>query len=593
MRAMAQERLNNFQALAIFGSDAISSSVYAGEEIMLGLMAAGTVLFSASLPIALAISLLIVFVTLSYREIVHAYPQGGGVYNVAKANLGEFAGLFGAASLLIDYTLTVAVSISAGVAAITSAFPELFHYRVVLGIMAILFLTWMNLRGVRSAGRLFSLPTYFFIASMLLLIGTGFWRFLTGTLPVFSISNLAHEPIGYLGIFILLKAFSSGCAALTGIEAISNGVRAFKPPESKNAAKIMFRLSALLILIFLGITFLAFQMHVIPVKEEMMVSQIAQALFGKNLIYFVIQIFTFLILFLAANTPFAGFPRLIAIMAGAGYMPKQLFALGSRLVFSRGIVALSFISILLVFIFQGSTHALIPLYAVGVFLGFSLSQLGMIVHWQKVGVKKHFKSILINSIGFLATSIVFVVVLFSKFSHGAWVLLPMIFLVVFVAKKINNYYAKAEKKLEIKKNQLSGTSLKEIMMVVLVSKIDRRTVEATYFAGSFHETKLAAFHVAFDHRSGEELRQEWGELFPNIPITVKTDEFRETIPSILDYLAELDDLWSGKIVVVVPMVVPTTHMAEYLHNQTSRKIIEAIRENPRNNVEILEIPIKI
>jgi len=592
-RAMAEEKLNNFQALAIFGSDAISSSVYASEEVLLGLMIAGTILFSASLSVALAISALIIIVTLSYREIVHAYPQGGGVYNVAKQNLGEFPSLLGASSLLIDYVLTVAVSITAGVAAITSAFPSLFTYRVILGIGVILFLMWMNLRGVRSAGRIFSFPTYFFIISMIIMLGTGLFRFFQGTLPAISSQGNPLEPIGLIGIFILLKAFSSGCAALTGIEAISNGIRAFKPPESYNAAKTLFRLASLLILIFLGIMFLAYQIHVIPLQEQTVVSQIARALFEGNPFYFIVQIATFLILFLAANTPYADFPRVIALLAGSEYFPKQFFALGSRLVFSRGIVFLSIISGILLFIFKGSTHALIPLYAVGVFLGFSLSQLGMVFHWKKEGIRNHLKSIIVNSVGFLVTLTVFFVVLVEKFSHGAWILLPTVSILILLMKRIKGHYVATEKTLEIKKDQLAGTSLKEIMMVVLVSKIDRRTIEATYFATSFNLTTLRAFHVAFAKSAGDELKKEWEKLFPNIPIEIRTDELRETIPSILDYFASLEEQWKGKIVAIVPMVVPKNYFAEYLHNQEARKIIEAIRKDPRNNVEILEVPIKI
>lgn len=592
-KAMAEERLNNFQALAIFGSDAISSATYASEEILLGLTIAGTVLFSASLPIAIAISALIIIVALSYREILHAYPQGGGVYNVAKTNLGELPSLIGASSLITDYILTVAVSITAGVAAITSAIPQFFPYRIILSVGVIMFLTWMNLRGVRSAGRAFSLPTYFFIVSILIMLGIGLFRFFNGSLPLVSPKEIIAGPIGLLGIIIVLKAFSSGCAALTGIEAISNGIRVFKSPESENASKILFRLSFLLILIFLGITFLAYQMNVIPLKEETVVSQIARMLFGKTLFYFVIQIATFLILFLAANTAYADFPRVVALLAGDGYLPKQFFALGSRLVFSRGIVALSIISSILIFMFGGSVHGLIPLYAVGVFLGFSLSQLGMIVHWKTKGTKKHLKNIIINATGFMVTSMVFLVVLLSKFLYGAWVLLPTIFFFILVMKKINRHYLKTDKAMEIEWAKLQKTSLEKIIMVILISKIDKRTIEATSFTKGFHPTKIKAFHVAFDKHAGEKLKKEWQKIFPEIPIEVYTDEFRETIPSILEYFAILDMQREGQIVAVIPMMITINSFAEYLHNQIARKIVAAIQEDNRNNVKILEVPIKM
>jgi len=592
--ALEEEKLSGFQSLAIFGSDAISSAVYAGEEVLLGLMVGGAILFSASLPIAIAISALILVVSLSYREILYAYPQGGGVYSVARQNLGEIPGLIGASSLLVDYILTVAVSVAAGVAAVTSAFPMFFPIRVMLGIGVILFLTWMNLRGVRSAGRTFSLPTYFFIVTILIMIGSGLSRFFNGTLPTMPENLNIVEPLGLLGIIIVLKAFSSGCAALTGIEAISNGIRAFKSPESKNAEKTLFRLAFLLGLIFLGIMFLAYQMKITPIKEETVVSQIARALFGSTPIYFLIQIATFLILFLAANTSYADFPRVIALHAFDGYLPKQFFALGSRLVFSSGIITLSFIASLLLFIFQGSVHNLIPLYSVGVFLGFSLAQLGMIFYWKKRGgTKKHFRSILINSIGFSVTLMVFVIVFLSKFSHGAWILLPTIFSIIFTMKKIQKHYLRAEKELEIKKNKYSPSSLKEIVMVLLVSKIDKRAVEAANFIQGFHPATIQAFHVAFEKKAGEKLKKEWNKLFPDIPISIHTNEFRETIPSILEYFTNLTQEWKGEIVAVVPMVVTVNYFAEYLHNQVSRKIIEAIREDERNDVRILEVPIKM
>jgi len=592
--ALEEEKLNSFQSLAIFGSDAISSSVYASEEVLLGLMVAGTVLFSASLPIAVAISALILVVSLSYREILYAYPQGGGVYSVARQNLGELPGLIGASSLLIDYILTVAVSIAAGVAAVTSAFPFLFPYRVMLGIGVILFLTWMNLRGVRSAGRIFSLPTYFFIVAILVMIGSGLFRFFNGTLPIMPENLNISEPIGFLGIIIVLKAFSSGCAALTGIEAISNGIRAFKSPESKNAEKTLFRLAFLLILIFLGIMFLAYQMKITPMKEETVVSQIARTLFGQTPVYFLIQIATFLILFLAANTSYADFPRVIALHAFDGYLPKQFFALGSRLVFSSGILVLSFVASLLLLIFQGSVHSLIPLYSVGVFLGFSLAQLGMIFYWKRRGgTKKHFKSILINSIGFSVTLMVFIIVFLSKFSHGAWILVPTIFSIIFTMKKIQKHYLRAEKELEVNKNKPLPSSLKKIMMVLLISKIDKRAVEAANFIKGFHPATIQAFHVAFEEEAGEKLKKEWKKLFPDIPIVVLTNKFRETIPSILEYFANLTQQWEGEIVAVVPMVIPTNYLTEYLHNKVSRKIIEAINEDERNDVKILEVPIKI
>jgi len=427
------------------------------------------------------------------------------------------------------------------------------------------------------------------------MIGSGLLRFFNGTLPVTPEKLIIEPSIGILAIAFILRAFSSGCAALTGIEAVSNGIRAFKSPETKNAEKTLFRLAFLLSIIFLGIMFLAYQMKITPMSEETIVSQIAQALFGKNIFYFLIQAATFLILFLAANTSYAGFPRVIALQATDGYLPKQFFSLGSRLVFSGGVITLSLISSLLLIIFQGSVHSLVPLYSVGVFLGFSLAQLGMISYWQKRGgFEKHFKNIVINLIGLFVTSTVFLIVFFSKFLYGAWILLPTIFLIVFAMKKVKKHYLRVKKELKIEKEKLQSISrLKDIKMVLLISEIDRRAVEATNFIKGFHPNTIQAFHLAFDEKSGERLKKQWENLFPDIPIIIQINKFREIIPSILDYFSDLTQQWKGEIVAVVPMVIPVDYFSEYLHNRVSRKIIEAIREDERNNVRIIEVPIKI
>ncbi|MBI2624918.1 MAG: APC family permease [Candidatus Nealsonbacteria bacterium] len=593
-----QEKLNNSNALAIFGSDALSSTAYATEEILLALALIGTAALSVAIPIALAISLLVLIVAFSYRQIVRAYPQGGGVYSVSKTNLGEFAGLLGASSLIIDYILTVAVSVAAGVAAITSAFPEIFPYRIFLAIVVVFFLMWMNLRGVKSSGRVFSFPTYLFILAMFMLIGVGFFRAFSGTLPkIHSTGNLIEEPVAILGWLLLLRAFSSGCAAITGIEAVSNGIRAFKPPESSNAAKVLLRLAIFLTTIFLGITMLSYLGGILAVEKETVLSQIARAVFGETPFYLLIQISTFLILFLAANTPFADFPRVAALQAIDGYWPKQFFTMGSRLVFSNGIIMLAVVSSILLFIFQASVHTLIPLYAVGVFLGFSLSQLGMIFHWKNKGARKNAKSLLINAIGFAATFTVFGVVFFSKFNYGAWILIPVFVALMITMGKIKSHYNMVERETVAEKAPLSGFRREKLMMVALVSEFNRLAIDAGRSVMGIQPGRMKALHIASSDEEGDNVRKRWEKEFRDIPIDVIVDNFRDPIPLILKYVSEAEQDWkkSGgeKLGITIAMIVPKNRLADFLHNHTANKIVEAIKADPNNDAQISEIHIKV
>ena len=369
------ERLSKRLALAVFASDPLSSVAYATEEILLVLVLAGSAAVVWSVPISLTIILLLTILTMSYRQIIFEYPEGGGAYTVAKSNLGELPGLAAAAALMIDYVLTVAVSVAAGIAAITSAVPALFPHREALGLLTIVLIIIVNLRGVRESGRIFATPTYLFIGTILLMLGVGLAQILTGQ-SVRAAPGPAPAVEG-LTLFLLLRAFSSGCTALTGVETISNGVAAFKRPESKNAAMTMAGMAAILGTMFLGISALAYHFGILPKEDETVVSQIARAIFGEGPLYYLVQATTMLILVLAANSAFAGFPRLASILARDSYMPHQMALLGDRLVFSNGIVILGLFSCGLIILFHGNTHALIPLYAVGVFLSFTLSQAGM------------------------------------------------------------------------------------------------------------------------------------------------------------------------------------------------------------------------
>ena len=377
------ERLGKATALAVFASDPLSSVAYATEEILLVLTLAGSTALSYSLPIGIAIAVLIAIVVSSYRQTIRAYPQGGGAYIVARENLGTVPALVAGAALLTDYVLTVSVSVAAGVAAVTSAFPALFLYRVVLGVLAVAAIAVGNLRGVRESGKLFAAPTYLFVGSLLAMLVFGSAGAIFNFLP--EAPYEPHRPgLEGVGLFLLLRAFSSGCAALTGVEAVSNGVQAFRPPEADNARTVMTWLGVIAIVLFLGTTYLAYDFGLTPKADETIVSQLARRLFGTGVLYYEIQAVTMLILLLAANTSYADFPRLSSFMARDRFMPRQFASQGDRLVFSNGIVILTLLAMLLLVLFHGETHALIPLYAVGVFISFTLSQSGMVVHWLRM-----------------------------------------------------------------------------------------------------------------------------------------------------------------------------------------------------------------
>ncbi|MEM4397697.1 MAG: amino acid permease, partial [Candidatus Woesearchaeota archaeon] len=402
------QRLSKKIALAIFSSDALSSVAYATEEILLVLITAGIFALSYSLPISLIIVFLLLILIISYRQTITAYPNGGGAYIVAKDNLGEKPGLIAAASLLMDYILTVAVSVAAGVAALTSAFPELLRYKIMIALIVIFFIMIMNLKGVKESGIVFAIPTYMFLFSFLVMIFIGFIKYFTG-----NIESLPHTEIAFsssVSLFLLMRAFSSGCAALTGVEAISNGVPAFKKPESENAKKTLTIMAFFLSFLFFGITFLSFKFGITPQHDRTVVSMLAENIFGRNLFFFIIQGFTMLILFLAANTAYADFPRLCYFLAKDRYMPNQFKHLGDRLVFSTGIIFLSFAASLLIILFKGSVHLLIPLYAVGVFTSFTLSQSGMVVKNIREKKEKWKRKAFINGLGALMTLIALLII---------------------------------------------------------------------------------------------------------------------------------------------------------------------------------------
>src|SRR5690242_1042263 len=623
----AHERLTKKTALAVFSSDALSSTAYATEEILLVLAVAAAATSGASfsfvVPVSVGIAVLLAIVATSYRQTIHAYPSGGGAYIVAKENLGQTPGLIAGASLLVDYVLTVSVSIAAGVAAITSAvqgtsYAWLSDHKVILCLIFIAFIAIANLRGVRESGALFATPTYVFLVSFLFMIAFGLFHYFTygGTAAIPTQEELKTAE-GYhlqpLTLFLLLGAFSNGCAALTGIEAISNGVQAFKKPEAKNAATTLVWMAVLLTVMFLGTSVMAYFYHVHPKQSETVISQFARIMFTGSLgwFYYVVQAATAAILVLAANTAFADFPRLSSLLARDRFLPRQFANRGDRLVFSNGIVLLSIFSGVLVIAFGGDTSRLIPLYAVGVFLSFTLSQSGMVVHWLRerkklrakneapgevrptsngplpdVGLmdeeihRSYFvtdevtapanwkKSLAINAVGALATFIVLCVFIATKFIHGAWIVVVVIPLLVLLFRAIHNHYLMVAK-------QLSTEGLEQLRpikhtVIVPISGIHRGVVNALQYARSIASDRVQAVYVDFEEEATANLKDKWERWGAGVQLVVLPSPYRELTRPLLRHIHRLtrencDDI----ITVVLPEFIPARWWQHALHNQSS------------------------
>lgn len=574
---MHDEKISSFVGLAVFASDGLSSVAYATEEILMALVLAGTAGLAYCLPVGIAIGCLIMIVAFSYRQTCLQYPNGGGAYIVAKDNLGKLPGLTAAGALLVDYILTVAVSITSGVAALISAFPGLEPYRVTLSLVAIAFIALMNLRGVRESGALFAGPTYVFVASVLLLIGLGLWRTLTGTAPV-TPDHAIPDAVQSLTLFLVLRAFASGCAALTGIEAVANGITAFKEPASVRAAKVLIALATLLLVMFMGVTWLAHHYQIVPSHSETVVSQIARYTFGRNWLYYVVQTSTFVILFLAANTSFNGFPRLASLLAQDGYLPRQLTNLGDRLVFSNGILLLGLAAALLVVIFQGVTHALIPLYAIGVFLAFTLSQSGMVVRWWRRRERGWQLGILVNSVGATTTFVVLSVVLVAKFTQGAWmvaVLLPLL-IMEFIA--IERHYKGVARLLKVAK--VEKLPVRPTTVLIPVAGLHRGVLRALRFAAGLG-CPARALHVATMPEEADKLRAQWEKLEINIPLEILQSPYRSLAAPLLEYVDKTVAADPQAFVaVVIPEFVPSHWRHAFLHNQSALLLEFALRSRP-------------
>jgi amino acid transporter len=596
------ERLSKTKALAVFSSDALSSTAYATEAIMLVLIAAGTGALSVSIWIAIAIAVLMLIVSFSYYQTIHAYPNGGGAYIVAKDNLGIGPGLVAAAALLIDYILTVSVSVSAGVANLSSAFPALEPFRVEIALLIVVFITFINLRGVRESGTFFSIPTYAFIVGVFLMIGVGLFRVLTGTVPVASPEGaeaLAHaqNTVSTLSLFLILRAFAGGCTALTGIEAISNGIPAFKPPESDNAGKTLIVMVVILSTMFLGITVLA-NIYPITISEgeghKTVISQIATQVFGDgSLLFYYMQIATLLILSLAANTAYADFPRLASLIARDRFLPRQLTNLGDRLVFSNGIILLAVLASILIVLFDAREHNLLPLYAVGVFISFTLSQSGMVMHWLRERTKEGFRPTTtwrfhlgMNALGAVLTAIVFLILLVTKFSEGAWIVALTIPLLVLMLVGIRNHYRHVAESLTldgIKPFSLgpdTHPSSNLIPVVVLLNSLNRATLQALEYAVRFTDN-VRAVTIAVEEDSVEALKQRWAKWDMKIPLDIIDSPYREVARPLLRYLHERDEENTEGVqtAVVIPEFVVQHWWERFLHNQTARSIRATLYED--------------
>ena len=579
------ERLDKRTALAVFASDALSSVAYATEEILLVLILAGSAALSYSLPIGMAICALIAIVVSSYRQTIRAYPKGGGAYLVSKDNLGTLPGLVAGAALMTDYVLTVAVSVAAGVAAVTSAVPGFFPFRVVLCVAAVVLISLANLRGIRESGKIFAAPTYLFVASLGVMVVYGGLGAIFDFLP--EAPYQPHPPgLEGVGLFLILRAFSSGCAALTGVEAVSDGVTAFKPPEAQNARIVLTWLGGILIALFLGITFLAYDFGIRPRHEETVVSQLGHHLFGEGVVYYGVQAVTTLILLLAANTAFADFPRLCFFLARDRFIPRQFGTQGDRLVFSNGIIILSGLAVALLIVFRGNTHALIPLYAVGVFLSFTLSQSGMVRRWVTRKEEGWRWRVWLNGAGAVVTGIVMVTIAVTKFALGAWIVVVLLPTLVAVFLLIHRHYEEVASQLSTEAMDAPPPVTNTVL--VLVGDLHRGVVRALQYAQSLSPNAKAVF-IEVDPERTRRLEEKWGKWGMGVPLIVLASPYRSLLGPLREYIDHLQGHDENHMItIILPEFVPRVWWHHLLHNQTALLIKGALLF--RRNVIVADVP---
>jgi amino acid transporter len=591
---LIHEKIPKVKALAVFSSDALSSVAYATEEILFVLAAAGTAFLGVSLPISLAIAALLLTVGTSYYQTIHAYPKGGGAYIVAKDNLGTIFALVAGSSLLIGYTLTVAVSISAGVAAITSWLPALFPLRTVIAVAAVGFITIVNMRGLRESATFFSVPTYLFIFFILGMLAYGIIRwFVTGGLPQVAITEPIHTEIALSGLslFLVMRAFAAGCTALTGIEAISDGVPAFRPPEADNAGKTLLSMIGLLTVMFLGITFLANQVGAAPSHNETVLSQIGSALFGRGPLYIGVQIATALILLLGANTAYSDFPRLSFFMARDGFMPRQMGNLGDRLVYSNGITMLGVVSAVLIVLFRGDTHRLLPLYAVGVFVSFTISQFGMVRRWFRLRPKGWRRNAMINAVGGTVTLVVFMIILITRFVSGAWIVIVLMPAFALLLLRIHGHYQRIAQSLSLEA-YTSANRPHNPIVIIPISGVHRGVLKALKFARSL-SPDVTAVYVETSSAEGKKVREKWEQWGDGIRLISLESPYRSMVGPLLEYLNQVRDERQRDdiITVVLPQFIPAHWWENLLHGQSAWLIRLALLF--REDYIVIDVPYHI
>ncbi|MBK9925449.1 MAG: APC family permease [Anaerolineales bacterium] len=595
--------------LAVFASDALSSTAYATQEILGVVAAAGAVAYGYLFPISIAIITLLAIVTISYEQTIHAYPGGGGAYIVARDNLGELPAQTAGAALLTDYILTVSVSISAGVAQIVSAYPGLFPYRVLIAVVAVFLIMLINLRGVKESGAAFAVPTYFFVVMMIFTVGAGLVRYFTGSLGV-VVDPPHFEPhtvISAITPFILLHAFANGTTALTGVEAISNGITAFKEPRSRNAGITLIWMSLILGSLFLGLSFLTGHVQAVFSEQETVISQLARTIFGgRGSLYLLLISGTTVILIMAANTAFADFPRLGALHAGDGFLPRQLTYRGSRLVYSRGIVTLAVISSVLIIIFQASVTRLIPLYAIGVFLSFTLSQAGMARRWWKIGHLKQGEEVVepgstlryekgwqyrmvINGFGSLCTAIVMVVFAVTKFKEGAWVVLILTPVLVAIFFSIHFHYKGLAKKLSLDHFAPVPTRNMRHRVILLVSSVHQGTLAALRYARILSDD-ITAVHISIEPAEAEKVRKKWEAWGDGVRMVILNSPYRILLEPLLEYIRDIAERRQPgeTMTIVVPEFISNNRIAATLHTNTAEYLRSQLKRYP--GIVIINVP---
>jgi amino acid transporter len=581
------ERLSRITGLAVLSSDALSSVAYATDFVVATLLLAGTQALGYVIPISIVITTLLAIVAFSYRQTIFAYPTGGGAYRVSKENIGVHAGLIAAASLLVDYTLTVSVSISAGVLAVTSAFPQLDPYRVELCLGALAVLAMLNLRGIRESGRIFAVPTYFFVVCIFGLILAGLYRYLTGSIVPVDVPMPEHVGTKPLTTLLLLTAFANGCTAMTGVEAVSDGVPAFAKPEAKNAAATLVTMAVLAIAMFIGITVLAHAYAVIPSPSESGLSQLGRAILGRgNFLYYLVQAATTLILVLAANTAYADFPRLASIVSRDGFLPRQFMNQGDRLAFSNGIIALSAFAGVLIVAFRGITESLLPLYMIGVFISFTLSQTGMVLHWRKTREPGWKMSAFVNGFGALTTGIVLIIVAVTKTLEGAWVVLLLIPVIVTIFKATRRHYDHVASQLTLRGYE--PLPRKHNTVLIPIGGIQRAVVEALRYAETLSDD-VRAVYVDVDSAGTEAVRKSWETWGGRVQLIVLDSPFRSVMEPLLEYIEQVEaERADDYVTVILPEFVPARWWQHLLHNQRALLIKGALLFRP--NTVVTSVP---